>query len=322
MAAAKGRVFLQPANRIIEEAVAARVGPDAIRAPTDITACDFDGVQLHLVVAPEAMNIVRVSISMRCMAELRRAGADEMVDALYAPYKTAEPEPGYDLTFAFDVDALPEDPDTVIKKMSLLRRNLFCAPFEKAFAALADGSPKSVGRVMLPYRKSENVWLIPHSDRIVVIFLVAFEDSTDQALARIFLQEFVEAQRRVRAAPPVQFSRDVPMELTSERVVEPASFVGYVSFAMLPRHVAGDKLEKAATLVAGFRAYLLYHVKASKSYLHTRMRLRVDSLLSVLRRAIPDTSGKKKKAGAAATGEKGGASARFRGARAAARGGI
>ena len=37
-----------------------------------------------------------------------------------------------------------------------------------------------------------------------------------------------------------------------------------------------------------FRNYLHYHIKASKSFLHMRMRSRVVSLLQVLNRAVPD----------------------------------
>ena len=37
-----------------------------------------------------------------------------------------------------------------------------------------------------------------------------------------------------------------------------------------------------------FRHYLHYHIKASKSYLHMRMRHKVVTLLQVLNRAVPD----------------------------------
>lgn len=37
-----------------------------------------------------------------------------------------------------------------------------------------------------------------------------------------------------------------------------------------------------------FRTYLLYHIKASKSFLHSRMRSRVEHLLQVLKRAYSE----------------------------------
>ena len=36
---------------------------------------------------------------------------------------------------------------------------------------------------------------------------------------------------------------------------------------------------KATNMLVGFRNYLHYHIKASKTYLHMRMRLRVTNLL-------------------------------------------
>ena len=65
---------------------------------------------------------------------------------------------------------------------------------------------------------------------------------------------------------------------------------------MQPALVAGAKRENAVTLIQGFRAYLHFHLKATKAYLHTRMRERVVKLLQVLNRAVPDKDPGEKKA--------------------------
>lgn len=68
--------------------------------------------------------------------------------------------------------------------------------------------------------------------------------------------------------------------------------------AFQPEHVdTPAKIENAVGQLVLFRAYLLYHIKAAKTYLHARMRFRVDSLLQVLRRAQPEDpfGGKEKK---------------------------
>jgi actin related protein 2/3 complex subunit 2 len=49
--------------------------------------------------------------------------------------------------------------------------------------------------------------------------------------------------------------------------------------ALFASHVQGDKRDLAVTMIQGFRSYLHYHIKATKSYLHTCMRRRVTSLL-------------------------------------------
>ena len=112
----------------------------------------------------------------------------------------------------------------------------------------------------------------------------------EQAIARVFLQEFADVHKRVSGAPPVQFTRDEPLELKGvPGLTRSANFVGYISFAVFATHVDSDvKRTKVVTLVQGFRNYLHYHIKASKSYLHMRMRSRVVSLLQVLNRAVPD----------------------------------
>lgn len=52
-----------------------------------------------------------------------------------------------------------------------------------------------------------------------------------------------------------------------------ARLTGPPRTGVFPAHVSDDqKLDKAVSMLTGLRSYLLYHIKASKSYLHTRMR--------------------------------------------------
>ena len=63
-----------------------------------------------------------------------------------------------------------------------------------------------------------NCYIVPKGDRVTVVFAVDFADETDKAVTRIFLQEFVEAQRSVNNCPPANFSRgaEPPMEVRDE----------------------------------------------------------------------------------------------------------
>ena len=51
-----------------------------------------------------------------------------------------------------------------------------------------------------------------------VIFSINFSDPMDKAMAKIFMQEFVESQRTVRTAPPVSYSKEAPLEITSKEI--------------------------------------------------------------------------------------------------------
>lgn len=65
--------------------------------------------------------------------------------------------------------------------------------------------------------------------------------------------------------------------------------LGYLSLALSVRHLDGDgRLEKAVGMIGSYRSYLYYHIKATKSNMHSRMRARVNGWLQVLNRAVPD----------------------------------
>eukprot|EP00304_Pavlova_gyrans_P011540 CAMPEP_0206062636 /NCGR_PEP_ID=MMETSP1466-20131121/57574_1 /ASSEMBLY_ACC=CAM_ASM_001126 /TAXON_ID=44452 /ORGANISM="Pavlova gyrans, Strain CCMP608" /LENGTH=82 /DNA_ID=CAMNT_0053438003 /DNA_START=29 /DNA_END=277 /DNA_ORIENTATION=+ len=62
------------------------------------------------------------------------------------------------------------------------------------------------------------------------------------------------------------------------------------------RHLEGEgKIEKAVGLVASYRSYVMYHIKCTKSNMHSRMRSRVNTWLQVINRAVPDKHSTEKK---------------------------
>jgi actin related protein 2/3 complex subunit 2 len=70
--------------------------------------------------------------------------------------------------------------------------------------------------------------------------------------------------------------------------------MAYVVFVLFDRHFAKEKRAKTIDTLQTFRNYLHYHIKCSKSHLHTRMRNRVESLLKILNRAKQDLPVEKK----------------------------
>ena len=71
-----------------------------------------------------------------------------------------------------------------------------------------------------------------------------------------------------------------------------------MSLVIFKRHVAGGgkKLEAAVWSLGTFYAFVAYHIKCSKAYMHSSMRRRTSSLLQVLNRAKPDVEKEKKTA--------------------------
>jgi len=247
---------------------------------------------------------------MRQAHEILMMGAKSALDAVFKDAVASQPEKGYDVTLKFNVNKLPSgdaEKETLIKNCSEMRRIVLGAPFERCFDALSKDSAGSLKPMIINYRDKESIYLYPSADRVLVFFTIDFLDDTDRAIAVVFLQEFQEAQRRIQNAPAVSFSKDAPGQLKSvPGFKEAPTCVGYVMFTLFKLHVDKPaKVVNAANLLQGFRSYLfvfsvalctathlrashrLYHIKASKSYLQSRMRTRVELLLKVLNRANP-----------------------------------
>lgn len=283
-------LFLESENKIIKEVLEGRLGASAPRPvqPLEIRLCDFDDVQYDMSIAD---NLLTVSMAYPPYKTLEGLGAKQMFAVTYPEFQLIAPKTGFDFSLQVNVEVVtPANAASFIERISVLKRNILSAPFEQCFEALQNGNASSLGAVQIPYRRNETMYVLPQADRIIIVYSVCFEDKTDQAIARVFLQEFVDTRRTVNNAPPVAFGKDPPLELRNAPGLRNSpDLVGYLSLAIFPTHVdTTEKRIKAATLVQGLRNYLHYHIKASKTYLHIRMRKRVDLLLQVLNRARPE----------------------------------
>ncbi|KAF1784209.1 Nucleic acid-binding, OB-fold [Phytophthora cactorum] len=166
---------------------------------------------------------------------------------------------------------LPFDAASFIERISILKRNITGAPFEQCFEAL---------RTAMPARSAQ------FRSRTVVTrrFTCSLKQTVSSLCTRFASRtrptrpsrEFVDTRRTVNNAPPVAFGKDPPLELRGA----PVCATRLTCLAIFPTHVdTTEKRIKASTLVQGLRNYLHYHIKASKTYLHIRMRKRVDLLL-------------------------------------------
>jgi actin related protein 2/3 complex, subunit 2 len=217
-----------------------------------------------------------------------RCGVDEHLRAVYGELVVA-PRDGANVTLAIDPAAVGERYADTVARVACLRRNAFAAPFERAFRSVIAKAPAP--EMTVRYRADSPVYVLPRGDRVIVVYALNFEDTTDRAIARIICQEFVEAQRHVSTGPTVNWTdKEAPLELRGKDLPRPSdTFVGYITFAVFPRMFDTDgKRTNAVNLVTQFRGYVDYHIKAAKSYLHTRMRVRVDGWMGVLNRAYPE----------------------------------
>ncbi|KAI9270397.1 Arp2/3 complex, 34 kd subunit p34-Arc-domain-containing protein, partial [Phascolomyces articulosus] len=290
-------------NVILKDTLEARLNGGK-RESMDMTIVDFDGVTYYIS-TPETKSVLHISLQWSCFPELVNYGAKEILQREYGSYLAAQPEQGYDLTLVIDLDSVPDDQeakDALIRKVSLVKRNLLAAPFERAFIEQEqyedqEKTNPSSELMSVHYRSEEAIYVKSSFDRVTVIFSTKFKDETDKIFGKVFLQEFVDARRRpaLQNAPQVLYStREPPMELRS--VVQDTPDTSYVTFVLFPQHFTkGDVREETISRIQIFRDYLHYHIKCSKAYMHTRMRARVRDFLKVLNRAKPEVANVEKK---------------------------
>jgi len=268
----------------------------------EVTVSDFDDSVFHVQVTAEAKDKLRVSISVRgCEPILARFSS--VLRDIYGSYYQDTPESGYNVTLEVDLTTLPEsneEKEKLATKLAQIKRSIFGAPFISFSKDLLNGTAPNTP-FSFEFRLGEFMHFIPSADRVIVVFDISFKDSTDLAIAKIFLQEFNEVRRirEVAAAPIPNFSPTTPQDLLDrpdllQTVKESDTRAGFISFAFTKRHLENGKIENSTDHVIQFRSYIHYHIKCSKSQMHTRMRLRVNSLLEVLNRAVPEIPKDKK----------------------------
>jgi len=240
------------------------------------------------VVDAKERDTLRVSISIPCWNTVKDHGAISGIAKAYGSYVASEPDQGYDVTLVIDMNAITGKPEAVIQNLQLFKANLIGGVFDHFFSNLLKTGSRPLDPFRFDLRGDTSVFILPGTDRVTVVYSLDFKERVDRAVARVFLQEFVDARRTLGAAPPCAFGPNPPPELKVFGVTEPAGNLGFLTFSVLKSHIDRDKKDKVIAVLQVFRNYLQYHIKCSKSYFHSRMRLRVAALISVLNRAKMD----------------------------------
>jgi len=291
-------ILLEYHNKIIEttllEKFASATDNEGKFESVEAVFADFDGVTFHMFTDANSKNLLRVSMNIKCWAELAKNGVDGILKNIYGPMLIA-PESGYNVTLQVDLSKPPADVPKVCHDIALLKRNAFAAPYYKVITEIEQKKPVG-GLIEIRYRDEEAVYLKPESDRLIVIFSIQFKDADDVVFAKVFLQEYADARKYMTNAPSVTYSqKEPPGELKGVRGLRVGENQGYVSFVLFASHITGAKKDKSIDNIQTFRNYLHYHIKCSKGYIHTRMRNKVDSFLQILNRARSEPQSTEKK---------------------------
>ncbi|KAH7912306.1 Arp2/3 complex, 34 kd subunit p34-Arc-domain-containing protein [Hygrophoropsis aurantiaca] len=284
-------ILLEPHNLIIQTTLF-----DKIAKPSSLDSqfVDFDGVRFHLS-TPERKTLIQLSMNIRCWDELVKYGAMDVLQREYGPSIKAQTEADYHISLDIDLEQIPVDEearDALIKSMSMLKRNALAAPFERAFRQQKEleSSGQAQSELMqIHYRDEEAIYIQASPDRVTVIFSTVFREETDSIFGKLFLPAFVEARRNpsLQNAPHVLYTnRDPPLEIRDVPGLRHVEDIGYVTFILFPRHFANASASSSTiSNIQLFRDYLHYHIKCTKAYMHSRMRIRVAEFQKVLNRA-------------------------------------
>ena len=200
------------------------------------------------------------------------------------------------VTLQVNSTALPEDASVVVDTFAAIKHHVAGAPYKHLLTHLQAGTSVSLTPFCVNFKGTETTYFLPGPDRVMFAYGMQFPDPTDAALVRVLCQQFADVQRTMGAAPAVSVcelgatGQTVPREITDSGLPlltqGGEGFSGYIALTFFQGHVDdATKLANTLTLASTFRTYITYHLKAAKSYIHSRMRNRVDSLLQVLKRA-------------------------------------
>jgi len=261
----------------------------------DITCADFDGASFRVFATEKATSLV-VALKAPAGAELMKQGGKDYLQQVYGAYLVST-IPQYDVTLQIPYPATKQmsdaDRNVLAQKCATLKSYMFSSILLQRMEAANKGQVIG-GMVDIPLRSQKERMFVKQdgTDRITVIFSIEFPAYNDSVIGQVFCTEF--ANNKDGGTPSCAYSPKAPSELKDIRNLPAGDRISFLTFVVYDRHFKGAKMEQAAFTITSFRNYLHYHLKCCKSYLHTRMRTRVENLLKVLNRAKQASTGEKK----------------------------
>lgn len=257
---------------------------------TDITEKFSDYDSLDYILTGISADCLTFTVQSRQLTSIGNAGGFESVSSFFQGHPSSIDAETISLVINREELPPPDSParaqaaEAIARKFSQFRSVFLSGPFVNAFNAVKAG--KTSDSVEINIRPRENLWIVAGSDRVTFVFQIHYDDKTDANLAKVFVQEFMEARRQVKNSPIITFTPNPPDYVESFPSSQRETSVGFMSVTILENQVVD--IQKQAEWLCGFKQYLSYHVHACKTYLHMRIRKRTDSLLATLKLAVPE----------------------------------
>lgn len=284
---------------------------------SDVTEQDFQDFEVGYSVS-SVESTIKVKVIYPFLLESLKHGSQDLLERVWEgfPLRLQVIESSSQLQVSIDSAALANDAATgrlCAQRLATTRTWLLIGPLLSrlrwlrdamgaASGAAAKASPGNASAAAaaalgqppppleLQLRRLETCWIVPKQDRVLVILSVHLEDEGDVALARAFCQEFAETNRKgTEFSLPCTFHepKDIPTDVRGKALPFPPN-VGFLTLTLSDQHVQGASEERLIALarpVMTFRNFFNFHLKNTKSYLHSRLRKRLDGWQQQLNRA-------------------------------------
>ena len=175
------------------------------------------------------------------------------------------------------------------EKLSTFRVKIYSYALEKMLREVKEN--KKVQPLMFHLNEKNVVHMVPLKDNVQLVYGVDFLQSTDQSLARVFLQELKEAKNHVKnciAGNVYAEMAEVPKNILA--IDSPKNYSnGLVVFNLFVNKF--DTIKKFLNYFITFREYIQFHIHSIKTFLHIRMHRKGKELMGKLEgcKIIPET---------------------------------
>lgn len=201
------------------------------------------------------------------------------------------PKEGYQITLRLNLHKIPRGKDSikVITEISAIQAVILSTQLKEMLQNVnsQDTFQGMYKPIKLVYHPREPFFVVRQPQKIIAVFPMRFKEKSDVIIATAFFQELMDvgSSQKWAKAPPCAWSPIPPPELRGETFEDLSTNGGFVSFDISSRHIEGKRLDKTVWSLLNFYAYVNYHVKCTRGFIHRRMRKRLESLVEVLQKA-------------------------------------
>ncbi len=198
--------FLQLSHPLLKESV------DTIKAePSIVIDCviyDYDNSQYHLVYPGSGE--ITFSVLLNGYSYLEKYIS-------LSEYKVVDTEANYSFTVQIGQDKVNCIPNLKLAILGQAILKIYDQGQSLIYPTQSSYINNQNNNIMISQFPGEFVFVKGDKERLTVIFKIVFENGNDDGVARVFIQELIDARKLVglQGTPQVMFNKDIPLELKS-----------------------------------------------------------------------------------------------------------